>query len=190
MAMEEALRLRLLGGLRVTRGGGEAPVAGFVSRKAQALLGYLAVTGRPHSREALATLLWGETSEAAACLELLDRGDEPRDVAPVLLVLGWPWRRRQARPPGTPLKGARSCDGGGPATAAIALVRLGGVVLLGSLALAGSGLAWVGWQMCVEPSEPRRYRLDGVALLAAGGVGAAACIWAAAGLLRPPAAAP
>src|SRR5919108_1547680 len=66
MAMEEALRLRLLGGLRVTRGGGEAPVAGFVSRKAQALLGYLAVTGRPHSREALATLLWGDTSEAAA----------------------------------------------------------------------------------------------------------------------------
>src|SRR5687768_6259562 len=65
--MGETLRLRLLGGLRVTCGEREeAPLAGFISRKAQALLCYLAVTGRAHSREALAALLWGETSEAAA----------------------------------------------------------------------------------------------------------------------------
>jgi predicted ATPase/DNA-binding SARP family transcriptional activator len=62
--MSEELRLRVLGGLSVTRGA--TPVAGFVSHKAQALLCYLALTGRPHSREALAALLWGETPEAAA----------------------------------------------------------------------------------------------------------------------------
>ncbi|MDP9372641.1 MAG: SARP family transcriptional regulator, partial [Chloroflexota bacterium] len=59
--MDEGLRLELLGGLRVSRVG--RPVPGFVSAKAPALLAYLAVTGRPHSREALAGLLWGEGAE-------------------------------------------------------------------------------------------------------------------------------
>jgi DNA-binding SARP family transcriptional activator len=58
------LRLALLGGLHISLG--EAALAGFVSRKAQALLAYLAVTGRPHHRAALAGLLWGDLPEARA----------------------------------------------------------------------------------------------------------------------------
>jgi DNA-binding SARP family transcriptional activator len=57
-AMAESLRIELLGGLRVSLDG--RPLPGFLYAKSQALLGYLAVTGRPHSREALATLLWSE----------------------------------------------------------------------------------------------------------------------------------
>jgi DNA-binding SARP family transcriptional activator len=38
----------------------------LVSAKAQALLAYLAVTARPHSRQSLAGLLWGELPEADA----------------------------------------------------------------------------------------------------------------------------
>ncbi|MEZ4682353.1 MAG: BTAD domain-containing putative transcriptional regulator [Caldilineaceae bacterium] len=40
----------------------DKPLTGFVSNKARALLIYLAVTGRPHSREALAELLWADTT--------------------------------------------------------------------------------------------------------------------------------
>ncbi len=62
--MAEELRPHLLGGVRISLG--NAPVRGFVSAKAQALLTYLAVTGRPHSRDALATLLWGDMPEGDA----------------------------------------------------------------------------------------------------------------------------
>src|SRR5437762_13849041 len=58
------LRLEVLGGLRASLGG--RPLTGFYSRKAQALLVYLAVTGRPQPREALAGLLWGGLPEAFA----------------------------------------------------------------------------------------------------------------------------
>ncbi|HNS03046.1 MAG TPA: BTAD domain-containing putative transcriptional regulator [Anaerolineae bacterium] len=58
------LEIRLLGGLQISSGG--AAVTGFISNKAPALLSYLAVTGRPHQREALAGLLWGEMPDAAA----------------------------------------------------------------------------------------------------------------------------
>ncbi len=61
--MAEELRLEVLGGLRITRGG--APVD-FVSSKAPALLVYLAVTGRLHYRAALAALLWSEHPEEDA----------------------------------------------------------------------------------------------------------------------------
>ncbi|MEA3396854.1 MAG: AAA family ATPase, partial [Chloroflexota bacterium] len=86
--MTKTLRLTLLGGLRIAHGEAELeeagtenldgvypernsgakyrPVEGFVSRKAQALLVYLAVTGRAHFRDALAGLLWGESSEERA----------------------------------------------------------------------------------------------------------------------------
>jgi len=47
--MEGILRLRLLGPVQVERNG--EPVRGFESRKALALLGYLAVQGQPVSRQ-------------------------------------------------------------------------------------------------------------------------------------------
>ncbi len=62
------LRLYLLGGLRALRD--DVPVRSFVPVKAQALLAYLAATGRAHSREALADLFWGERPEAKARLSL------------------------------------------------------------------------------------------------------------------------
>ncbi|RLC75688.1 MAG: hypothetical protein DRI61_14485, partial [Chloroflexi bacterium] len=62
--MAEVLRLKLLGGLHITLG--EAELKGFVSRRAQALLVYLAVTGRAHFRDALAGLLWGELPQRRA----------------------------------------------------------------------------------------------------------------------------
>lgn len=58
------LQIRLFGGLDIVRGG--APVTGFMSSKAPALLAYLAVTGRPHSRDALAGLLWGDLPDVDA----------------------------------------------------------------------------------------------------------------------------
>ena len=63
-AAGRGLRLELLGGVRVSRAG--APLAGLRSRKAAALLAYLAVTGRPQRREALAGLLWDGWPAAAA----------------------------------------------------------------------------------------------------------------------------
>src|SRR5262249_20342434 len=50
------LALRLLGEIEVVRGGERLPLP--ASRKARALLAYLAVTGRPHRRERLISLLW------------------------------------------------------------------------------------------------------------------------------------
>ena len=58
------LQLSLLGKLQISLDG--APVRGFASAKAQALLCYLAVTGRPHERESLAALFWGDVPETEA----------------------------------------------------------------------------------------------------------------------------
>ncbi len=66
--MSGELRLRLLGGLEVTLG--DTPLIGFVSGKAQALLCYLAVTGRPQTRAELAGLLWGDMPDSAAATNL------------------------------------------------------------------------------------------------------------------------
>jgi DNA-binding SARP family transcriptional activator len=49
-----------------------APVRGFVSSKAAALVYYLAATGRIHTRESLAALLWSEAPEAQASKNLRD----------------------------------------------------------------------------------------------------------------------
>jgi len=62
------LRLYLLGGLDITLDGAE--LRGFVSRKTQALLVFLAVTGRAHRREALAGLLWGNRPQERAAGDL------------------------------------------------------------------------------------------------------------------------
>jgi len=73
------LHLTLLGGVHITRDGGA--VSGFVSSKTQALLCYLAVTGRPHQRPALADLLWGEMPEADAGANLRQALSNLRRVA-------------------------------------------------------------------------------------------------------------
>lgn len=58
------LRLEFLGSLTVALD--ETPVSGFLSNKVRALLVYLVVTARPQAREYLATLLWGDMSDADA----------------------------------------------------------------------------------------------------------------------------
>ena len=60
-----ALQLTLLGGFAVRSAAGEAVAVPV--KKAKALLAYLALhPGRPHSRDKLATLLWGDSEEAQA----------------------------------------------------------------------------------------------------------------------------
>jgi DNA-binding SARP family transcriptional activator len=60
--MENGLEIFTLGGVRILRAG-EA-VDGLTTRKAEALLIYLASTRRPHPREVLAELLWDERSQS------------------------------------------------------------------------------------------------------------------------------
>lgn len=62
--MSEELRIQLFGGLSISQHG--TLVGGFISSKVPALLAYLAVTRRAHSRESLAALLWGELADADA----------------------------------------------------------------------------------------------------------------------------
>jgi predicted ATPase/DNA-binding SARP family transcriptional activator len=62
--MPHKLELTFLGMLDVHIDG--RPANGFRSIKAQALLCYLAVSGRMHSRSALSGLLWGDTPEEQA----------------------------------------------------------------------------------------------------------------------------
>ncbi len=62
------LRIRLLGAPEILLDG--QPIEDFRTGKAQALLCYLAVSERPHTRSALATLLWGDLSEANARVNL------------------------------------------------------------------------------------------------------------------------
>jgi DNA-binding SARP family transcriptional activator len=57
------LALYLLGPPRIERDGEPIQIS---RRKVVALLAYLAVTGTPHSRDALATLLWPERSQSRA----------------------------------------------------------------------------------------------------------------------------
>lgn len=66
--MTTDLQIRLLGGLHVSQG--DVAITGFISTKVAALLAYLAVTRRAHQRDALATLLWSEMSDAAAANNL------------------------------------------------------------------------------------------------------------------------
>ncbi|MCA9918909.1 MAG: tetratricopeptide repeat protein [Anaerolineales bacterium] len=62
--MTAVLEICLFGGAEIRRG--DTPISGFVSSKAPALLAYLSVTARPHQRDALAALLWGEMTDADA----------------------------------------------------------------------------------------------------------------------------
>jgi DNA-binding SARP family transcriptional activator len=62
--LDTTLEITTLGGLSIHRDG--QPVPSLHSRKAQALLVYLAVTARPQPREVLADLLWEEFSQKKA----------------------------------------------------------------------------------------------------------------------------
>ena len=62
--MTTVLEIRLFGGLEISQAG--APLNAFMSNKAPALLAYLALHPRPHQRDVLATLLWGELGDADA----------------------------------------------------------------------------------------------------------------------------
>jgi hypothetical protein len=62
----DSLRIRVLGELAVCHG--ETPVGLPRSRKARALLAYLAITGRSHRREQLSDLLWDVTDDRRAAL--------------------------------------------------------------------------------------------------------------------------
>lgn len=64
------LQLSLLGAPKLLCNG--KVIGGFITRKAEALFYYLAVTERPHTRAALATLLWPEMSEQNARKNLRD----------------------------------------------------------------------------------------------------------------------
>lgn len=66
--MPTTLELKLLGPLEIRRDG--ISVTDFKSGKAQALLCYLAVSGRSHPRPALAGLLWGDMPEPKARMNL------------------------------------------------------------------------------------------------------------------------
>lgn len=61
-ATTEGLEMSLLGGVTLRLRG--EPLTGLVSRRAVALLIYLVCTGRPHSRETLANLLWDEGEQS------------------------------------------------------------------------------------------------------------------------------
>ncbi len=83
--MAANLEIRLLGGLQIRQNG--LTVAGFMSSKVPALLAYLAVTGRPHQRDALAGLLWGEMPDDAAANNLRQALTNLRKLAePHLLI--------------------------------------------------------------------------------------------------------
>ena len=84
--MDEGLRLVLLGKPQIIRDG--VPVTGFVYNKALALLAYLAVTKRPHSRESLAGLLWGEMPDAAAKANLRKILSVLREIAAPNVEIG------------------------------------------------------------------------------------------------------
>ena len=62
--MSDSIALRLLGGLEISRGA--LPIDGFVSSRGPALVAYLSATGRAHTREHLAGLLWSEVPEKDA----------------------------------------------------------------------------------------------------------------------------
>src|SRR5258708_15633870 len=66
--MSELLDIIALGGLTIRHNGKK--VTGFVSRKTEALLVYLACTGREHPREVLADLLWDDRSQEQAMKNL------------------------------------------------------------------------------------------------------------------------
>jgi predicted ATPase/DNA-binding SARP family transcriptional activator len=83
--MPAKLEISLLGTVAITLDGQE--VSAQVSAKSQALLCYLAVTGRPYSREKLAGLLWGDKPEARAKANLRKSLSDLRQLSEAALII-------------------------------------------------------------------------------------------------------
>lgn len=79
------LKFYLLGGLQITRA--DTPITNFISNKIPALLAYLAVTHRAHSRDKLAALLWGEMSDTDAKNNLRQALTNLRKIADEYLII-------------------------------------------------------------------------------------------------------
>lgn len=62
--MSDRLEIRLLGGMAIKKA--DRLVEGLVSRKAEALVAYLACTGQTQSREMLADMFWDDRSQSKA----------------------------------------------------------------------------------------------------------------------------
>lgn len=77
------LRLRLFGAPELSVVG--TPIT-FDTRKAVALLAYLAVTGRPQRRESLAALLWPESDQSRARASLRRTLSAASNAGPALLI--------------------------------------------------------------------------------------------------------
>ncbi|MCZ3385997.1 MAG: AAA family ATPase, partial [Actinomycetia bacterium] len=77
------LRLRLFGAPELSVAG--SPIT-FDTRKALALMAYLAVTGRPQRRESLAALLWPESDQGRARASLRRTLSAAANVGPALLI--------------------------------------------------------------------------------------------------------
>ncbi|MCZ3390141.1 MAG: AAA family ATPase [Actinomycetia bacterium] len=77
------LRLRLFGAPELSVAG--SPIT-FDTRKALALIAYLAVTGRPQRRESLAALLWPESDQSRARASLRRTLSAAAGVGPALLI--------------------------------------------------------------------------------------------------------
>lgn len=85
MATSGSLEIHTLGGLAIGCQG--TKVTGFASRKVEALLVYLACTGRPKAREVLAELLWEERSQSQGLSNLrVALSSLRKQLAPYLLV--------------------------------------------------------------------------------------------------------
>src|SRR5258708_313945 len=95
--MGTPLEIYAFGGLTIRRDG--VALTGFASRKVEALLIYLACTGRPHSREFLAEFLWEERSQAQSMGNLRQALFDLRQrLAPYIIVT----RQTVAWNPGKP----------------------------------------------------------------------------------------
>src|SRR3954454_10583373 len=93
----------------------DAPYTGFTTGKAAALLCYLAVTGRPHARAHLATLLWGGLAEEGARSNLrVTLSNLRREFAAYLIITR---EMRAFNPDAPPLLDVRSLSGLRPAHA-------------------------------------------------------------------------
>lgn len=74
------LRFYLLGGSQISRD--DRQLAPLLSAKSRALLCYLGMLGRPQPRMALASLFWGEKSDAQALVNLRQAVHQIREVLP------------------------------------------------------------------------------------------------------------